>query len=105
MTQEKELLDVLLNYNFSPKTKSFFTTRATCDYSPRNAILFCDNSRNIIAYIEICFECSIYELYPSRDIFPKNLRVGEFCGNKWEMVKDFFIKSGLKFGVMEIETR
>lgn len=105
LLEEQELLDILMNYNYSQKAEAISSTRSTCDYFPRNAILFCDTKGNIIAYIEICFQCSIYELYPERHTFPKSLRVGEFCGNKWNMVKELFFKSGLKFGVIEIENR
>jgi hypothetical protein len=97
--QEQVLLDILMNYNFKPKA-AISTTRATCEYSPRNAVLFCDKTGNIVAYIEICFECHIYEISPQKE-FASNLRIGEFCTEKWTMMKVFFEESGIKFGIIE----
>lgn len=90
---KNDLFKVLINYDFLPdKINTVKKTVVFC-YDPKNAILFCDNNGAVIGYVEICFECFGYKVYPS------SLRVGEFCDEKFEMVKNIFKRNGIQYGI------
>lgn len=85
-----ELSKILYNFNFDPKKSK--TIRIGGCYMPRNAIVFLDNQENIIEYIEICFECRGYFIFNKSNF-------GEFCDGKIELIKNFFILNGIKYGL------
>jgi hypothetical protein len=92
-------IDKLTNilYNFGYKsTKSYkglqiAETGYNC-YNPRNAILFLDDHDLLIAYIEICFECH------QRRVSSEKIKLGEFCNQKYDMLRKFFNASDITFG-------
>jgi hypothetical protein len=89
-----ELLDILVNYNLGPDNKKIPAKSAMC-YEPRNAILFLDADKKVIAYIELCFDCSQYLLRGGK------MKVGEFCNEKFERLKDIFKRSGITYGLID----
>jgi len=95
--EEMELLDVLINYNYKPRS-AHSTMSVTCIFSPRNAILFCNKTGEVIAYLEICFECSLFQFSPKSSV-PKNLDGWDFCEEKLDKIKGMFRSSGIKYGV------
>ena len=64
---------------------------------PRNAILFYDNENKLIGFIEVCFECRNYRTTDKR------ITLGEECNQKFDMLKEFFVECGIKFGTIEKE--
>jgi hypothetical protein len=63
---------------------------------PRNAIFFLDKNNIIIAYIEICFEC---EAIRTSD---KELYLGEYCSDKYNLIKSIFKENNINYGVTEV---
>jgi hypothetical protein len=61
-------------------------------YQPRNAIIFYNKSSEIIAVIEVCFECE------KMQFFPKAFKVNYDCTNKFELFRKFFLQNGIKYG-------
>jgi hypothetical protein len=92
VTMDKATIDslthILFNVGFRGKT---LTTEVYMCYSPRNAILFIDSEGKVFEFIELCFECHNNRL--SSPI----VKTGEFCSDKYNIIKDFFMRQGIKF--------
>lgn len=73
----------------------FFTIYKIECYNPRNAILFNDAKGKTFAYIELCFECT-----GNRLSSPK-VKPGDFCDEKYELLRIFFRQTGIQFGTQE----
>jgi hypothetical protein len=86
------LTDILYNYGyrgvFNTVTKSF------C-YTPRNAIVIVGPHFQPIGFIELCFECEGYR------VSSKAIKAGDFCRQKYQLLKAFFDRQGIVFGVKE----
>jgi hypothetical protein len=91
--QINKLTDVIYNYRY--KKSPYLTIVKSC-YMPRNAVFFLDKNNIIIAYIEICFEC---EALRSSDT---KLNLGEYCSEKYDLIKSIFQENNIKYGVTEI---
>jgi hypothetical protein len=87
--QIDQLTDILYNYNYSKKTNLISFTETGC-YAPRHAIVFCNKSKQVISYIEICLECR-----KTVSNLPKE-SLGNFCDGKYELLQQFFLKTGIK---------
>lgn len=90
-----QLIDILYNYKYPPNKSTNGTIlidEPVGCYNPRNAIVFIDARNRIIEYIEICFECS-KETFSSPAI-----RRLSYCGQTFNMLKDFFVDNGIKYG-------
>lgn len=92
--QINNLTDII--FNFTYKKMPYAAEDIKC-YIPRNAILFLDADNRIIAYLELCFSCKHFR---SSD---KKFSIGEYCGTKYDMLKSIFERSGIKYGISEIE--
>jgi len=88
------LTDILYNVGFRGPT--FIITSIQC-YEPRNAILFIDSKGKTVEYIEICFGCD-----KTRESSEK-IPVGEFCKQKFEILRKYFLKAGVKYGTSNEE--
>jgi hypothetical protein len=89
------LTDILYNVGKTPVGKLRVETFAELKcYSPRNAILFINKEGMVTQYIELCFECQKY-YFSSRKI--KSM---EYCEQKYEMLKQFFLKQGIQYGTL-----
>jgi hypothetical protein len=101
-----KLLDMLVNINYPPlrdiqveysiedSTELIVRDiRVNMCYTPRHAILFENENKQVFSYIEICFECLRYKTEP------KNLVIGEFCYEKYTMLEDFFRHAGIVYGI------
>jgi hypothetical protein len=64
-------------------------------YNPRNVIVFLNSSGKPFEYLELCFECSAHRSSSEK------LLTGDFCDGKYEMVKELFIRAGVKQGTTE----
>ena len=87
--QINQLTDILYNYNYSKKTNLISFSETGC-YSPRHAIVFCDKSKQVISYMEICLECK-----KTVSNLPKE-SLGNFCSGKYELLHQFFSSIGIK---------
>jgi hypothetical protein len=90
--QVDSLTQILFNVGY----KGYFFTEvdAKC-YNPRNAIVFFDATGKLLAFIELCFECQKYRLSSQK------IRTGDFCVEKYELLKDFFFKVGIEYGIKD----
>lgn len=94
--EENDLIDILYNYNFDPKVnKEDIVLDVAICYEPRNAVLFKNGKNEIISYLEICFECN-------RHKEADDLHLSEFCEGKYTLLKNYFSRIGIKFGVTEL---
>lgn len=102
--QTAKLLDILININYIPlpATKSDHESgeeliereiRVNTCYTPRHAILFENANGQVFSYIEICIDCLRYKTQPD------NLKIGEFCYEKYTMLEDFFRDLGIVYGI------
>ncbi len=89
--EEKEIGSIGdMFYNLSCGNGPF--TQSGC-YSPRNAIIFLDKGNRLVAEMEICFECSGYQLRP------KTFHVGDMRSCKYDELRELFVRAGVHFGV------
>jgi hypothetical protein len=65
------------------------STQADC-YNPRHCIIFYEQGK-IIAYLELCLECSGYRA-------TKGISFGSFCDEKWCKLWQYFKSIGMKEG-------
>jgi len=89
-SQIDSLTDILYNNIY---TGYFFTIVSPECYKPKNAILFLGDKGGLIGFIEICFECYGYRASS------KKIVVGDFCSQKYDLLKLFFQHAGIEFGV------
>ena len=82
-----------LMYNFGYKGSPVGYSLANCLFHPRNAIVFYDADEKPFAYLEICFGCEQFMA------FPKRFQTGEFCSQKFELLKAFFRQAGIIYGL------
>ena len=87
--QLNELTNILYNYGF--KTKKY-EEESMC-YYPRNAIVFYDNKGLPFEWIELCFECNGYKKTSNQ------VKTGDFCIGKYELLKYFFKKHKIHYGI------
>jgi hypothetical protein len=86
---------ILYNIGYAGKVS---TSEMTMCYDPRNAILFFDESGQVFEFMEICFRCHSVRLSS------ENIKTGQFCTQKYELLKEFFIRNEIEIGtVKEIE--
>jgi hypothetical protein len=92
----KEHIDSLTHilYNIGYFGKPTTRSMGFC-YDPKNAILFLDSNGRVFEFIEICFECHELRLSSSK------LKTGEFCTQKYNLLKAFFSRQGIEFGIVE----
>lgn len=94
LSQIEKLTDIILNY--SHKGKVYAMSNTMC-YEPRNAFIFLDRNDKVLGFIEICFGCD--HLRTS----DKRIDIGDYCEQKYELLKDIFRESGIKYGITEVE--
>lgn len=92
--QTDTLTDILYNWGYGGP---FYSFSDPCCYNPRNAILFMDSSNKIIAFLEICFKCQHFR------ISSKKIKTGDFCNQKYELIRKFFLTCGIKWGTLTKE--
>lgn len=89
------LTEVLYNFGYT-STKSYkgllIGEAGYSCYNPRNAIVFINNEGQIAEYIEICFECQ------RREESSEKIKTGEFCTEKYNLIRNFFYAAGIKYG-------
>jgi hypothetical protein len=95
-SQIDSLTSLLYNVGFTPVNdlNIRLTGEANC-YEPRNGILFLNTAGKVIEYIEICFACQRTKKSS------KLIRDGEYCSTKFDLLKQFFLSTGIKYGTNE----
>ncbi|MEH3112066.1 hypothetical protein [Pedobacter terrae] len=91
-----QLTNVLYNFGYT-STKPYKNLLLPADegyrcYNPRNAIVFLKEDGLIAEYIEICFECH------RREESSEQMKTGEFCTEKYDMIRKYFRNTGIKYG-------
>jgi hypothetical protein len=87
------LTDILYNYGYGGPV--YIGSEPLC-YNPKNAILFLDRNGKVFEYVEICFECQ-----KTKESSEKIL-LGQMCDEKMNMLKQFFKKIGIEFGITKV---
>jgi hypothetical protein len=92
-------IDSLTNilYNFTYAGDNFTLLGVGC-YNPRNVIVFMDSAGKPFEYLELCFECNGHRSSLDKPEKPYAGEFGEFCRGKYDLLKDFFIRAGIKYG-------
>lgn len=85
----EEILDILVNYDNEDRSREIYFC-----YEPRNGILFLDKADNVLAFVEICFDCFGYKIEPS------TISIGSFCSEKFEALKGIFKEAGISYGTV-----
>ncbi|ALM50376.1 hypothetical protein AMR72_16695 [Flavobacterium psychrophilum] len=98
--QLNEFSNILVNYTVSDKSKRPMITSEYACYTPRNSVLFLDEKGQVICVFEICFECFKTNIFPHSDI--NSYSQVEECFSRFEVLKDFFKKNGVKYGVEDM---
>lgn len=93
--QINSLTDILYNTGYRGATHVDFIS--LCQYMPRNAILFIDSSDKIFAFIELCFSCDRVKASS------ESIEVGDFCNQKYALLKNFFSANGIRYGISKTE--
>jgi hypothetical protein len=94
LPQVDQLTDILYNYGYAERRQAgrvYIGTINMC-YDPHNAILFISAEGKPLGYIELCFLCSRHEE-------SDGIKLGEMCDQKMNMIKEFFRKAGVDYGV------
>ncbi len=86
------LTRILYNYDYSVNNLSELNRNC---YDPHNAIVFLDEKGKMFEYIELCFLCDNHKLSSP------NLKTGNFCQGKYEMLKNYFRELGLTKGITD----
>ncbi|MFA6246387.1 MAG: hypothetical protein WC615_05565 [Mucilaginibacter sp.] len=90
------LTDIMYNVARKPiKLPDDYANPGVKCYMPANAILFMDSKGKVTEYIEICFHCHKYYYSSSQT------HEIDYCDQKWDMLKSFFVSQGQKFGIIE----
>ncbi len=96
INQINELTNIFYNIGRTPVPHLAYKAvdiGASC-YEPRNGIVFFDSNDRVFEYVEICFGCR-----RSR-VSSKRVKVGDECEQKHDILRDFFLEQGLKFGTV-----
>ncbi|MBL7813688.1 MAG: hypothetical protein JNL70_01695 [Saprospiraceae bacterium] len=91
--QVDTLSNILLNYQLNKTPLNHFSVAC---YTPRNAILFLNEKNQVVALIEICFECFQMKFSYGED-YP--LICDCHCGVRLEAVRELFANYGIKYGI------
>ncbi len=82
------LTNILYNFGYNGKV---LIERGSC-FNPRHAIIFFDNANVDFAFIELCFECNVYQTSSSL------VQTGDFCTEKYNMLESYFKNRGIRNG-------
>lgn len=90
-----QFTDVLYNNvtkNFGKSNAIHIGSVSQC-FDPRNAVLFIDKTGKLKAYVLICFHCRRFLQNPEKPGWN-----WDFCDQKFEMIRQFFISTGIRYG-------
>lgn len=97
LSQMDSLSNLLFNFELN---KSPWQASELGCYTPRNSVLFLGENEEVIATIEICFECrNLNFSFEKQD----ERALDSFCPQQQESLRAFFSSIGIKYGVNERE--
>ena len=82
------LTNILYNFRYNGK---FLIERGSC-FNPRHAIIFFDSANVDFAFIELCFECNVFQTSSNE------VQAGDFCTEKYSMLESYFRNRGIRDG-------
>lgn len=91
-SQKEQLKALFLAYRADPANNR--SSVAQC-YMPRNIIYFIDESEQVIAYLEICFQCSRSHF----QVIGNTPELSDRCREIYSPLKRFFKIVGIEYGV------
>jgi len=94
-SQIDNLTKTLYNVIYTPIKARVRTLGGYSCYEPRNGILFLDAQGKVFEDIAICFACEHTRTSSGR------INEGDYCSTKYELLRNFFITSGIKYGTAE----
>jgi hypothetical protein len=86
-----KLTNIIYNTDYKKTLPNTGAMGHSC-YEPRNGIIFLNKKGKVIDYLEICFECKQYKSKYDK------LDVGEYCTQKFDMLRKFFLSVDIKYG-------
>ena len=89
-SQINRLTDILYNYGIKGNK---YTSSISTGVGLDGVIFFTNSKGKIVEYIEICFECGETNIKTSKT----KQNIGIPCNQKVEMLRTFFIDTGIKF--------
>lgn len=95
--QISKLTNIIYNTDYKKPHKRWGVIPERKCYSPRNAILFYDKNGKIYDYLEICFECQ------KTTSLSEKITVGTDCTQKLDLLRNFLISAGIKYGTTKID--
>ena len=103
-----KLSNLLFNYTTDKKLSGPITINVAGCYEPRNAMLFFDKNDEVIACIEICFECNAVNVLKGESKFLDEAILefrldSDSCYDKHTLLREFFIEQGIKFGAVTVD--
>ena len=93
--QINNLTNIIYNTNYR-KPSAFSMINYSC-FNPRNAVIFYDKEGKIFDYLQVCFECQEYRSQSEK------IDVGTYCDQKFDLLKQFFLDVGLKYGTIRTD--
>jgi hypothetical protein len=93
--QLDSLTNIFFNYDYGRAENGLISNPDVGCYRPRQAVLFFRKKTDTepFAYFEICLECQYVKT------FPKQYELGNFCDGKYDMLREFFRQTGIKYGL------
>lgn len=85
--QLEGLTEILYNYDYRNDKG---VRSATQCFEPHHGLVFLDEQNKIVAYVEICFICSNFE------VSNEKIEIGNFCFGKFKLLKQLFKDVGVK---------
>jgi hypothetical protein len=100
--QINELSNLIFNFTVERKPRADGSMDQPGCYSPRNAILFYDESDVVIAFTEICFQCDQYYSNWKENIFEfDGFSEEKSCYESISTLKNLLKTAGIKYGITE----
>lgn len=85
---------ILMNYKTNINLKNAYSSQGCC-YRPRNSIIFYNKFNKPFLNFELCFDCPENKVYSDK----YHEFISYNCTNKYELIKDYFRKKGINYGI------
>lgn len=88
--QINQLTNIIFNTDYQKKMGYNRSHGISC-FEPRNSLIFFNKKGKVFDHIDICFHCHNYSSQSNK------IDIGELCNQKFDLLKSFFISSGIKY--------
>ncbi|RZJ68223.1 MAG: hypothetical protein EOO50_02050 [Flavobacterium sp.] len=85
-------------FNYRSKPGIDLNMQTNKCFTPRNAVLFIDDSGKVFAYIEVSFECNRFVIRPDVAWF-NQLSLLSDCDGKYNILRDIFRQKKVGYGI------